>query len=152
MVQAWRIVREKYLATAFSGGGASEFGGRWNLPGTRMVYTSASQALAALEVLVHLNPPQSFKYKAIRIQFDERLAQHLPIQELPADWTAEPPSLSTQRIGSRWAAEARSAVLAVPSIIVPSEINYLLNPLHADFGNITRSSPEDFAFDRRLIE
>jgi RES domain-containing protein len=151
MPKAWRIVREKHLAAAFSGEGAAEFGGRWNLPGTRVAYTSESQSLAALELLVHLNPPVFFKYKAIQIQFDESLAEHLPPEDLPPDWKAEPPSLLTQRLGSRWASEHRSAILAVPSAIITEEINYLVNPLHAEFSRITIGPAGDFAFDARLL-
>jgi RES domain-containing protein len=151
MLKACRIVREKHLATAFSGEGAAEFGGRWNLPGTRMAYTSESQSLAALELLVHLNPPVFFKYKSIQIQFDESLAVRLSPDELPPDWTAEPPSLLTQRLGSQWVSESRSVILAVPSAIIPTETNYLLNPLHMDFPQIRIEAARDFAFDARLL-
>jgi len=151
MLEAWRIVREKYLGAAFSGAGAAEYGGRWNLPGTYLVYASQSRALAALELLVHLNPPCPFRYKTIRVQFDQGLAESWKLEELPADWAVEPPSLSTQRLGSQWAEEARSAVLAVPSVIVPGEVNYLFNPRHKDFGRIKLGQPGDFAFDRRLF-
>jgi RES domain-containing protein len=151
MMRGWRIVREKHLATTFSGEGAAEYGGRWNLPGTRMVYTSQSQSLAALELLVHLNPPCPFRYKTIRVEFDESVAQFWNLEKLPGDWAVEPPSLSTQRLGSRWAQEAASLVLAVPSVIVPGEFNYLLNPRHKDFGQIKLGQPEYFTFDRRLL-
>jgi RES domain-containing protein len=151
MLWGWRIVKEKFLASAFSGEGAAEFGGRWNLPGTRMAYTSESRSLAALELLVHLNPPVLFKYKAIRIQFGEALVERLSPLELPPEWQAEPPSLLTQRLGSRWASGARSAILAVPSAIIPEETNFLVNPLHADFPRIKIEPAGDFAFDARLI-
>jgi RES domain-containing protein len=151
MPSAWRIVKEKYLASAFTGEGAADYAGRWNLPGTRMAYTSESQALAALELLVHLNPPVFFKYKAIRIQFDESLVERLSPEELPAEWQAEPPSLLTQRLGSRWASGARSVALAVPSAIIPEEVNFLINPLHPDFSRIKIEPAVDFAFDARLI-
>ena len=151
MLSAWRIVREKHAAAAFSGEGAAEFGGRWNLPGTRVAYTSESQSLAALELLVHLNPPRFFKYKAFRIQFDESLADHVSPQELPPDWKAEPPSLLTQRLGSRWAEGLRCAILGVPSVLIPQETNYLVNPLHPDFSRIMIGPALDFALESRLL-
>jgi RES domain-containing protein len=151
MLEAWRIVREKYVETAFSGEGAAKYGGRWNLPGRRVVYTSQSKALATLELVVHLNPPVFFKYKAIRMEFDEKLARHFPVEDLPADWTTEPPSLSTQRLGSRWVEKAESAVLAVPSVIIEEEVNYLINPLHGDFPRIKISPAVEFAILRRLM-
>ena len=151
MPEAWRIVREKHLHTAFSGMGAAKFGGRWNLPDTRVAYASGTLSLAALELIVHLNPPAVFKYKAIRFEFPADLVEALSWVDLPRDWAAEPPSQSTQRIGSRWAAEGRSAILAVPSVLIESEINYVVNPIHADFGKIRMEPARDFALDKRLV-
>jgi len=151
MLSAWRIVRDRHSATALSGEGAAEFGGRWNLPGTRVAYASGSQALAAIELLVHLNPPVFAKYKAIQLHFDSGLVEFVPLEECPLDWDAEPPSLLSQRFGSRWARESRSAILAVPSAIIPVETNYLINPLHPDFPQIRAEPPRDFALDPRLL-
>ena len=55
MIRAWRIVKTRYSADAFSGEGARLYGGRWNSPGVAMVYTAGSKSLATLEVLVHLD-------------------------------------------------------------------------------------------------
>ncbi|MDB6015650.1 MAG: hypothetical protein JWR19_139, partial [Pedosphaera sp.] len=67
MPTAWRIVRAKLAPTAFSGEGAALFGGRWNSRGVRLVYTSSTKSLAALETLLHLNPPIPLKYVLIRL-------------------------------------------------------------------------------------
>ncbi len=149
--RAWRIVKAKHAATAFDGEGARHFGGRWNSHGTRMIYTSATLSLAALESLVHLSPPVLFKYAAIQVEFDEALVETLPAAALPVDWTAEPPSPSTKIIGDRWVKEARSAVLEVPSVIINSEPNYLFNPSHRDFKKVRIGKPVPFAFDPRLL-
>ena len=151
MKQAWRIVKEKHAATAFDGEGAWLYGGRWNSPGRRVVYTSAALSLAALESLVHLNPPVVFKYVAIPIEFDDALVERVASSGLPADWTEEPPPPSTKAIGDQWVMESRSAVLQLPSIIIPGEPNYLLNPTHADFKKIVIGRPAPFAFDPRLL-
>jgi RES domain-containing protein len=150
MKVAWRIVKERHAATAFDGEGARLFGGRWNSQGTRVIYTSGSQALAVLESLVHLNPPVTFRYVAIPIEFEEGLVTMPPA--LPADWTEAPPPPSTQEIGDLWVREARSAMLEIPSVIIPTEPNYLLNPAHPDFRRIRIGSPIPFAFDPRLIQ
>ncbi len=84
MRQAFRIVRETHAATAFTGEGAALYGGRWNSPGARVVYTSASASLAALETLVHLNPALRFNYVIFSIEFDERLVEKIPPASLPA--------------------------------------------------------------------
>ena len=91
MPEAWRIVKEKHAASAFSGEGAAKTGGRWNSRGVPVVYASATKALAALETLVHLNPLVPFKYVVFRLQFDEALIEKVPLNRLTADWRVEPP-------------------------------------------------------------
>jgi len=149
--QAWRIVKQSRAATAFDGEGTWLFGGRWNSPGARIVYTSATLSLAALETLVHLNPPVPLKFVAIPVEFDDALVESVPVSRLPEGWTAEPPPPSIQQIGDQWARESRSAVLKIPSVIVPAESNYLLNPAHRYFSKIAIGKPIPFAFDRRLL-
>jgi RES domain-containing protein len=151
MKRAWRIVREKHAANAFTGEGAALAGGRWNSRGIRVVYTSGSASLAALETLVHLNPLIRFKYLVFQIDFDERLVEKVMADSLTADWRDEPPPPSTKRIGDQWVKETRSAVLELPSVLIPTESNYLLNPAHSDFKSIAIRKPEPFAFDLRLL-
>ena len=150
-LRAWRIVKEKHGATAFSGEGAYLVGGRWNSPGVRMVYTSGTKALAALETLVHLNPPVGFRYVVFRVEFDEAVAEKADLATLPADWSDEPPPPSAQAVGDLWVKQGRSAVLELPSVIIRGESNYLLNPSHPDFKQVTIGTPESFAFDPRLL-
>jgi len=150
MPETWRIIKEKRAATAFSGEGAARTGGRWNSRGVAVVYTSSTRALATLESLVHLNPPVAFKYVAIPIKFDDALVETLAGKNLPADWRNEPPPPSTKAVGDGWVKAARSAVLALPSVIT-GELNYLLNPAHRDFGKIKIGKPEPFTFDPRLL-
>ena len=151
MLQAWRIVKEKHAATAFSGEGAAKTGGRWNSRGVAIVYASSTKALAVLESLVHLNPPIFFKYVAFRIEFNVSIVEEIPANALPEQWTAAPPTPSSQGIGDLWVREGRSAVLAVPSAILSGEPNYLLNPGHPDFKKIEIGSAEPFTFDPRLL-
>lgn len=151
MKHAYRIVREKFAASAFTGDGAAVTAGRWNSPGIRMVYTSATASLAALETLVHLNPAMRFNYLLFAIEFDERLVETIPHTILPPDWREQPPPPSTQILGDSWMKTARSAVLQVPSVIIPGESNYLLNPTHPDFPSIQIGKPAAFFYDQRLM-
>ena len=151
MAVGWRIVKEKHSGSAFSGEGARLFGGRWNSPGTSLVYTSSTQSLAALETLVHLNPPILFRYLAFRFEFDDSLSEQIPTAELADDWRTEPPAPSTMVLGDGWVRAGRTAVLIVPSVILTSETNFLLNPRHPEFRRIKIGSPEPFAFDPRLL-
>ena len=151
MRQAWRIFKARHEGTAFDGEGAGVYGGRWNSPGTRLVYSSATLSLAALENLVHLNPPVAFKWVAIPVSFEERLVEVMSIAGLPVDWTEEPPPPSTMEVGDQWVKQARSAVLEIPSVIVRSESNFLLNPAHPDFKKVVIGKSVPFAFDPRLL-
>lgn len=151
MRRAWRIVKEKHAASAFDGEGAWLYGGRWNSKGTRVVYLSSSLSLAALECLVHLTPPVMFQYVVMTIDFDESMVETLPREKLRGAWTESPPPPSVRHIGDLWARESRSLVLDLPSVIIPSETNFLLNPRHPDFAKVTISQPVPFTFDRRLI-
>lgn len=151
MRQAWRMVKETRAATAFTGEGAALAGGRWNSRANHIVYTSGAASLAALETLVHLNPLMRFKYVIYRIEFDEALVEKIAPSDLPPDWREQPPPPSTKQVGDLWFKQSRSVVLELPSIIVPGESNYLLNPSHPDFKTIMISKPKPFAFDPRLL-
>ena len=151
MPRAWRIVKAKFVDGAFSGEGAAATGGRWNSVGTKLVYTASSASLALLEVLVNLgsNAPLT-GYVLIEIAFDEALVEQVTLSQLPRDWRKAPPTAAVQLLGDTWVREMRSAVLAVPSAVVPHEHNYLLNPLHSDFQRIRIGQPGPFPIDERL--
>lgn len=150
MLVAWRLIKEVHAPTAFSGEGAARTGGRWNSRGQHVVYASATQSLSVLESLVHLDTPIVFRYVIIRIDFPDSLIENLSIKTLPRDWRNEPPPTSSKKLGDLWVKERRSAVLAVPSVLVPTETNYLLNPAHPDFKKIKIGKPVPFFFDPRL--
>ncbi|MBL9157615.1 MAG: RES domain-containing protein [Verrucomicrobiales bacterium] len=146
----WRIVKAKYAATAFSGEGAAKVGGRWNSRGQSVVYTSGTLSLAALEMLVHLQPPVPLAWIAIPCEFDESLAETLDESVLPANWRQFPAPPGVRALGDAWLKEARTPVLSVPSVVVPQERNFLLNPAHPDFERLSIGAGEPFALDTRL--
>ena len=76
----------------------------------------------------------------------------VPIQrgDLPGGWRSPSPPPGLADIGTRWAEAAESAVLAVPSVIIPEELNYLLNPRHPLFTRIRIGRPRPFYFDPRF--
>jgi len=150
-VKAWRITQQKHARTAFRGEGARLYGGRWNSPGVPIVYVAQSRSLAMLEVLVHLDTPALLrKYVFLEATFDASLVTDVERSSLPKNWRSDPVPPSVQAVGDRWAASGASAVLRVPSALVPDESNFLLNPRHADFGKIEVSRPRPFRFDARL--
>jgi RES domain-containing protein len=150
-VTAWRIVKAKFAAHAFAGEGARRFGGRWNSKGTPMVYTAGSQALAVLEMLVHLEASDLLKhYRLIPVTFDQSVVKVLSPASLPANWKRRPTPATVRAIGDEWVVSAQSVVFQVPSVIVTGESNYLLNPTHPNFGKLVIGKPLAFRFDRRL--
>jgi RES domain-containing protein len=150
-VVAWRVVKDKHAKAAFSGEGARIYAGRWNSAGVRVVYCSENLALAALEILVHtrLGPPRD-KFRAFRLSFDDRLISAIEQKKLPKGWNAQPPEAVSQSIGDDWIKSGRSAVLAVPSVLIPLERTLLLNPTHKDFERIKISEAGELRLDPRL--
>jgi RES domain-containing protein len=146
----YRIVKARQARSAFTGEGARIAGGRWNRPGDAAVYTSDSLALAAIETSVHLGEDGlhiRFVYYKVEIPDDLRLER---CRRPPRGWRAEPPLDASMRYGSSWIRRGRTAVLDVPSVIVPSERNYLLSPRHPDFARIRVGRPDTFVFDPRM--
>jgi RES domain-containing protein len=151
MASAFRIVKATLVETAFSGEGARRYGGRWNSPGTEVVYAAQAESLAMLELLVHLQASDLLlAYVTVRVDFDDSLVEALPANALPVRWRASPAPSVLQAEGDRWARERRSPVLRVPSALVPRESNYLLNPNHPELARIVVGEPERCDFDPRL--
>jgi RES domain-containing protein len=147
----WRIVKEKHAKTAFSGEGARIFEGRWNSGGVRMVYCSEHLSLAALEILVHTQPVTiRDKFRVFRVSWDEKMMTTIDLKKLPKGWNAQPPGLISKKIGDEWVRSGSSVVLGVPSVVVPSERTFLLNPKHRDFGKIKIKDTGSFYLDPRL--
>ena len=150
MIRGWRLVKAKHAATAFTGMGARLAGGRWNHPGEAVVYVSGALSLAALELFVHLDARSrtALSLVAIPVEIPDELISDPP--ELPPTWRAQPPPTETKSLGSGWLRSGASCVLRVPSVLIPVENNYVLDPTHPDFTSITISDPEVFSFDPRM--
>jgi RES domain-containing protein len=149
---AWRVDNRKWLKRSFDGTGASLEGGRWNSPGVLAVYASEHLAMAAHEKFIHLPKPlpANSLYVKFSVRFGRLAVTRLGAGRLPPNWREEPVPESAQRIGDAWIAAARTAILAVPSVLYPEETNYVLNPAHPDFPKIQISRGEPFAFDPRM--
>jgi len=151
-LSGWRIDKEKWAATSFSGTGAAAEGGPWNSAGVAVVYISEHLAMAAQEKYAHLPKPvpASMKFVKILATFDSSIVTRVDLNKLPDDWREAPLLISTQVIGDEWVKAGTSAILAVPSAIIPEEWNFLINPAHADFKHIKIDPPLPFTFDYRI--
>jgi RES domain-containing protein len=153
IVTAWRIVKRKHLKDPFSGEGARIFGGRWNHPGTPLIYAAESQSLAALEMLVRLEESDLLAaYAVFAVGIERALMADLDRSRLPENWQDDPAPADAKSIGNEWVKSGTSAALRVPSAIIPSEHNFLLNPLHSDFPQLKISPPSPFRLDFRLVK
>jgi Uncharacterized conserved protein len=150
MLTAWRITKRRHSKTAFDGSGARRYGGRWNSPGVAVVYTAETQSLAVLEMLVHLDATALLqRYVLIGVKIDKSLIRELDRSELPRNWS-DSTCGGLKNIGNDWVRSAGSVALRVPSTLVPSETNLLLNPRHSDFHRVVIGKPIPFWFDPRL--
>jgi RES domain-containing protein len=152
VITAWRIVSAAFASNAFDGEGARIYGGRWNSRGHRAVYTSSSASLATLELLVWMRERETMEpYVLFACSFPDSLVLPLDRTSLPDDWRAHPSPMSLKRLGDEWLTAGRSAALSVPSAVIETELNYLLNPAHRDFAKIEIAEPVPFSLDLRLL-
>jgi RES domain-containing protein len=152
-MRVWRITKNKYATKAFSGEGGLRSPGRWHHVGHRIVYTSQSLSLAAIETWVHIAPRNRLPD---HVQVSADIPDSIPIHDidesaLPQGWNSVfTPILVLRDIGTRWLESRISAVARVPAATTPGEFNYSLNPTHGDFGMISSGEPQPFTFDPRM--
>ncbi len=147
----WRVSPAYHADKAMSGDGSYRRGGRWNPPGIRVVYCADSRSLALVEVLANIRRPALLHdqpWVLIRVDVPEYLVERPG--RVPDDWRQHPYSVATQAFGAEWVQARRSTALRVPSVVVPGEFNYLLNPTHPQFARVKVGKPEPFSFDPRL--
>ena len=147
----YRLTRCVY-ANDLSGAGARLYGGRWSSIGKAVVYLASSSSLAVLEVLVHLQPllvPDD--YCRTEIEVPDNSIKSVKIEELPNDWRDISPPQILSRVGDSFVKEGKYLLLKVPSTIVPTEFNYLLNPDHPFIAKVKVIHMQPFSFDERLV-
>ena len=149
----WRIATEgrAYSASDMSGTGAAIEGGRWNSVGKPMVYTAGSIALACLETLVHIKNSLPLNRYLVSIDIPDHVWRvRLQLTDLPVGWDAEPAGLTSVALGDNWLAARSEAIFQVPSVIVPEEFNYLINPAHPDASTISATKIRKWHYTPRL--
>ncbi len=152
-MRVWRICRRAHAADPLGGRGGLHASGRWHPRGIRIVYASSTLSLAALELLVHVDR-DLLPSDLVQIEFD--LPDDLPMERieggsLPSNWRRYPAPAALQRIGAGWIEAGKTAVLRVPSAVIPDEDNFLLNPAHPAINKrITPIGRRAFVLDPRL--
>jgi RES domain-containing protein len=147
------VLRKAYARSPFDGEGAYRYGGRWSSPGTRLSYASEHQSLAMLEYFVHLDPddPPDDLVLAVAEIPDDLTREQIDRGHLPGNWrdSVAPPELA--QLGDEFAQRGEHCLLVVPSVLAPSENNWLINPAHPDHKRIGVREVEPLSYDPRMF-
>ena len=81
---------------------------------------------------------------------DKLKLTRIDVKSLPRDWRTYPAPAELQRLGNDWISTGATAVLRVPSAVIPEEFNFLLNPAQVGAPTIRVVSQERFEYDSRL--
>ncbi|MFT3665971.1 RES family NAD+ phosphorylase [Piscinibacter sp.] len=154
-VELWRIGVDtaEHEAHDLGGKGAETSGGRWNRPGTPLVYCSTTRALACLETLVHLaRHPLPLNRYLVKITVPAAAWAAAPELDGAAlvGWNAQPAGKASLDWGTAWAAGGATLLARVPSVVVPEEFNVLINPAHADISRVEARKLRQWLYDTRL--
>ena len=150
----WRIASEtrQYGAADLSGAGAAAKPGRWNAIGEAVLYAAPTIAMAVLETAAHIDdaglPQNRF---VVRIDVPEKMWRAritLGVDALPVAWAAIPAGRTSVGFGSRWIREGASALLEVPSVIVPEETVVALNATHPEIERLKATVVRRFDYPR----
>lgn len=143
----WRISNHDSL----DGRGGLLASARWHTRGRPIVYLAATPAGALVETLVHLELKPNQLPKSYRLLKAEA-PNDLPMMHFSAltdDWRQN--ETASRTLGDEWLSRAQTALLEVPSVILPETMNILLNPLHPDATRISVLWHEAYPFDQRLF-
>jgi RES domain-containing protein len=151
-MEIYRITQKEY-AEDLSGNGARLFGGRWNSEGFFALYTSSSRSLALLETLAH-TPAKMLDVKVYHLITlsvpDNILTQKISVKNLLAGWNAPDTRPFTKKMGDIFLYDKKNLLLEVPSVMIPEETNYVLNPLHRDMKQVKLINKRRIYFDKRI--
>ncbi|MEI5668493.1 RES family NAD+ phosphorylase [Bosea sp. CCNWLW174] len=124
--------------------------GRWNTPGSPLIYSSEHYSTALLEKLVQGSGRLPPNQHHIEITLPRGLSYEVFSPSSLAGWDSMPATASKE-FGAQWCQQRRSAILIVPSVVARLNRNVLINPAHSEFGTITASLHEPVYWDRRLF-
>jgi RES domain-containing protein len=151
-MRVFRLCKQIYSDTVLSGQGGLIADGRWHSAGRPIVYTASSEALAVLEIRVHLGRfvPKA-PYAVHVIEVPDSQVQMLVERELGKNWNAVPAMSHTRRIGDDWLNANSSSALSVPSIHSTTDRNILINPAHPAASSMALIQVNSYQFDPRLF-
>lgn len=155
-ISLWRVASDtpQWSADDMAGKGAAHKGSRWNHAGEHLTYAATSISLAAWETRAHFGKGARLPWNRYLVRIDvldDVWAAREILARLPAvGWDAIPEGLVSRAAGSTWLGSGRTALLAVPSVIINEEDNVLINPAHPDAKRITATKVRRFVYDLRV--
>lgn len=151
-MECYRITQEQF-AEDLSGNGSRLFGGRWNSEGYFMLYTSSTRSMALLETLAH-TPAKMLdvkNYRLITLSVPDSVgSEKILLSSLPKFWDAPDTRSFTKKIGDKFLSEKSKLLLQVPSVLIPEEVNYVINPLHKDMNKVKIIHSRRIYFEKRV--
>lgn len=150
-MQVYRISKCRYIKD-LSGAGSARFPGRWHSKGTHVLYTAGSPSLALLESVVHLSGIVLESYCLLSLDIPVNSIAEVHPDIIDGNWHYYPAPSSLRQIGDQFVRDNKYLALRVPSAIIPEESNYLINPGHKDFAQVSMVFQRELDIDRRLIK
>lgn len=145
----YRITGKKH-AEDLTGKGAAMFGGRWNKKGSPVLYTGENKEIALLETIVHTPSLLIPELDILTLEIPDDSITVIEISQLPKNWKVYPAPAILSEIGEKWIIEGKTIALRVPSCIIHSSHNYILNCKHPDYSRVKLVERIHFEFDSRL--
>ncbi len=145
----YRITGKKF-AKDILGTGAAMYGGRWNKKGTPVLYTGESKEIALLETIVQTPPMLAPDLDILTFEIPDDSITEIKIKDLPLNWLAYPAPSILAKLGEDWIKKGKTITLKVPSCIIHSSHNYILNCSHVDYRKVKLIEHKNFHFDSRL--
>lgn len=143
-------ITDRKRALDIGGTGAALYPGRWNKKGSPVLYTGATKEIALLETIVHIPPLLIPKLDILTIEIPDDSITNLEAANLPSNWSQYPAPTILAEIGEQWILEGKTIVLKVPSSIIHTSTNYILNCNHTDYNRVKILDHSHFPFDTRL--
>ncbi len=154
-MKLFRLTNPLY-AHDLRGIGAKKYGARWNNKGVPMLYTAPDPATCMIEFMVHIQNPKLFPNNQVLVEIEvpDTLAtiKRVNSRALPDYWDQYPGPMELKLIGDKFTERRKQLILSVPCIPVPKTRNYLLNPLHNDFGQVRITEITNYPFEDRLMQ
>lgn len=146
----YRIAQSKY-ASNILGTGAALYPGRWNKLGTPVLYTGSTKEIALLEAIVHVPQMLIPDWDIITLEIPDNSLTELAIEELPTNWSTYPAPSFLAELGENWVRARNTIALKVPSCIIISSYNFLLNCSHPEYAKVKILDQSKFNLDLRLL-